>query len=711
MQRTVRLLCLSTGIAAAVAIAPLPTQAQSTPGTTYSATASDIVWNFDEPQGAVAHDSAGNRDDAIEGLSRRVPGVQDKAVEFDGYTTSLRRPAKAVPHLGNGFTISAWVAINNYPWNWLPLADQSDGEEVGYFFGIDAFGHVGLQASIDGVWQKLATTSAIPLKKWTHVTGAWDPATGLSILINGEPAGILALHGEFWPATRADLLIGRVRTPQLPFPAWLSHPEDPVMYSLDGDLDDLRILNHAVSAADDKSEVAAAQAPQGDAIPYAVLPAGPPNPGPFGAVSASLSFYPAWDNLRRIGADSDVVVRFDQSAMRLVFWQGTNYIPAWVTDNGKWYTDEFLETWGKGCPGAGDCEPMSDKQSRYSHVSILASSPARAIIHWRYALAEARNYEGAHADPLTGWFDWADEYWTVYPDGTGVRKQVIWTSDIEHNPYEWQETIVINGPGQRPEDNIQPDALTLVNMAGESKTYHWEPKTGTSFSFPHGPSTLDEPSDANIQVVHLKSKENPFQIVWPRGLSHNTYNGEQSYSMFEWWNHWPVAQVGSSGRPAVAADRASHTSLSHIYWDAWAKTENTETKLLLCGLTTLQPEGLLPLAKSWLSPPAAKVVSGDTESVEYDPAQRAFVVHRKPAAPQALALTIAASTSSPLVNPAFVVENWSGPARVSVAINGKRAEVAARTGIESHLDGDSLVIYLPIQETQPLLLKVDPAAK
>ena len=32
--------------------------------------------------------------------------------------------------------------------------------------------------------------------------------------------------------------------------------------------------------------------------------------------------------MRRLGPDADVVVRFEQSPMRLVFWQGTNYIPA-----------------------------------------------------------------------------------------------------------------------------------------------------------------------------------------------------------------------------------------------------------------------------------------------------------------------------------------------------------------------------------------------
>jgi hypothetical protein len=446
-------------------------------------------------------------------------------------------------------------------------------------------------------------------------------------------------------------------------------------------------------------------------IAYAVLPAGPPGPGAFGAMMASLHYQPSWDRLRRIGPDSDVVVRFDRSAMRLVFWQGTNYIPAWVTGNGKWYTDEFLETWGKGCPGAGDCEPMSDKQSRYSRVSIVESTPARAIIHWRYALAEARNYEGAHPDQLTGWFDWADEYWTVYPDGVAVRKQVLWSSAVDHSSYEWQETIVINGPGQRPEDNIQPDALTLENMRGEQATYRWEPKTGNSFSYPKGPDTLDEPKDANIQIVHLKSSENPFQIVWPRGLSHDTYNGEQSYSMFEWWNHWPVAQVGSSGRPAVAADRASHTSLSHIYWDPSEKSANTETKLLLCGLTTEPAPGLLPLAKSWLNPPAMRIVKGDGQKADYDPAQRAFVVHRSPAAPAMLVLAAEASAESPLVNPAVVIENWTGSARVSVTVNGTKTAITARIGSEPHLEGDPLVIYLPFVATAAVQIRVEPAAR
>ena len=43
--------------------------------------------------------------------------------------------------------------------------------------------------------------------------------------------------------------------------------------------------------------------------------AGPPGPGRFGAYFATLPYEDVWDRPRRLGADSDVVVRFDQSGI------------------------------------------------------------------------------------------------------------------------------------------------------------------------------------------------------------------------------------------------------------------------------------------------------------------------------------------------------------------------------------------------------------
>ena len=98
-------------------------------------------------------------------------------------------------------------------------------------------------------------------------------------------------------------------------------------------------------------------------------------------------------------------------------------------------------------------------------------------------------------------------------------------------------------------------------------------------------------------------------MVSPVNSSVKAYTGEPTYSMFEWWNHWPVSQVRSSGISAVAPDRPSHSSLSHIYWEPYAQTADSMTKILLHGLTTKSASDLVPLAKSWLSPPSVELTA------------------------------------------------------------------------------------------------------
>ena len=663
-------------------------------------------WSFDETTGRVTRDSASGTEDKVEGFFKYLPGVSGTGLRFDGYTTSVTREAKKAPKLHDAFTVEAWIALNTYPWNLAPVVDHEMAQQVGYFFGIDPLGHVVLQVALDRVWQSLISTAQLPLKKWSHIVGTCDSSRGLTIYIDGKEAGRLAVQGKPSLLGRADLLIGRVRQPMLPVPAEAIHPDYPVWYSLDGILDEVKIYDRSLSQDQVEQAYRAVSAPGGEVLSWAVLPAGPAGAGHFGAYYTTLQFEDVWDRPRRIGPDSDVVVRFDQSPIRLVFWQGTNYIPAWVTENNKWYTDEFLETWGAGCPDGEDCEPMSDKQSRYSHVRILESSEARAVVHWRYALSEVENYKGAHPD-MMGWFDWADEYWTVYPDGVAVRKQVVRTTDVS-KPHEWQETIIINGPGQRPEDNINPDALTLLNMNGESATYTWLPKASKGFDYPNGPRTLDKPQGANIQFVNLKSTWKPFQVVPPAHSSFDAYYGEKTFFTFECWNHWPVAQIASSGRPCLAADRASHTSLSHINWDPLETTDNTQSKLLLGGLTTNSAGELLPLAKSWLTPAGIEVAGEAFRSEGYDPAQRAFVVRWETAGkPVVLDLTLQASHNSPIVNPAIVIKNW-GEEGARLKIDGRSIAWGKdfRRGYVRKLEGSDLVIWMRKESVTPVKITI-----
>ena len=97
----------------------------------------------------------------VNGYYKYVAGVSGDALRFDGYTTGMTFPSPDASGVGrNGFTVEAWVALNTYPWNWVPVVDQEEELQEGFFFGIDAFGHVGLQASIDGQWQVLTSQAS-----------------------------------------------------------------------------------------------------------------------------------------------------------------------------------------------------------------------------------------------------------------------------------------------------------------------------------------------------------------------------------------------------------------------------------------------------------------------------------------------------------------------------------------------------------------------
>ena len=124
-------------------------------------------WSFASKQGATPTDSIRGVKGKLDGYYKYVPGVSGDALRFDGYTTSLTIPSDDATIAGQkGFTVEAWVALNTYPWNWVPVVDQEEERQEGFFFGIDAFGHIGLQASIDGQWHALTSKATLPLKKW-----------------------------------------------------------------------------------------------------------------------------------------------------------------------------------------------------------------------------------------------------------------------------------------------------------------------------------------------------------------------------------------------------------------------------------------------------------------------------------------------------------------------------------------------------------------
>lgn len=451
--------------------------------------------------------------------------------------------------------------------------------------------------------------------------------------------------------------------------------------------------------AQDKAGIGAvgAVSPAEKVAPVHLLPSGPEGSARFGAYYTTLEYDPVWDRPWRVGEYADVVVRFDDGGHRFVFWRGTSYIPHWVTENGIWYNNEFLERRSRSTGLKGCVEPMSDKQCRYSHVRIIENNDARVVVHWRYAPVNVE-YLQPYIDEESGWGDWVDELYTIYPDGTGVRKATLHTTKPDDFS-EWHEAIIVNQPGTMPEDNIEATAVSLANLKGETRSYTWTEEGGPK-------QFLDMPEKCAIQMVNLKSERKPFTIVDPEGLRMTVFKGHAPDSIFHHWDHWPVSQDKLSTRIAVSANRPSHSSLFNLRdWREYARTENSITRLMLHGLTKKEAGDLAPLARSWLNPPVLKASNG-----KYDPTERAYLLaggRRDPAA--ALTFNISADEEHPLVNPTFVVKNW-GEAEAALEINGDGIPrgTAFRYGHRFSQDGTDLIVWVQVDATVDTAFRIKP---
>lgn len=667
-------------------------------------------WSFDDDPGeTVARDRAASISDTIEGRTTRVAGVVGRALRLDGFTSLIRRNDAAAPRVTGAFTVESWVALAAYPWNWAPIIDHERDEHAGYYFGIGPLGEVGLDLSLGGHWLSCRSEPKLKLRRFTHVAAVFDTDAGITLFVDGnvarrcerrelQPSADLGSAGGASAgavlSAGVDLLIGMNHEKRVP-----SHPVRvqatlPAWFTIDGILDEVKIHGRARGAEELRAEFSAAKPPAEPEIPPRVMPSGPKGPGRFGAYYTHLNYYKEWDALFRVSEHPDIVVQFDGSPLRVVFWRGTRYSPAWVMENGTWMADQSAEhfTNHEGC-----FEHMLDPQNRYSHVRIIENNEARVVVHWRYAPVSVRQ-EFSQPDERTGWSDWIDEYFTFFPDGLAVREVVMFTSGKPLGPSEF---IVLAQPGQRPEDIINLDALTLVNLKGESHLYSWRDEMPDF-------SKEEKPAAPVAQIVNLKSEHKPFEIFEP-GARMRVFKIEsrRDISAFPWWNHWPEAQIPSDGRYAIMPDRPSHFSLSWGGPPIHRRPDGAYYATWLYGARTKPVAGdIARLGRSWVNAPALKVSGSGWSGGAYDRTDRGYLLRRDGAASN-LAFTLEASEEAPLENVSLRIEGW-GEAEPVVKLDGRpfgRAE-GLRFGHVRGLERTDLVLWLPVERTRPVSVGV-----
>jgi Concanavalin A-like lectin/glucanases superfamily len=629
-----------------------------------------------------------------------VTGIKGKAKLFDGYFTEHMVAANTIT-TSNNFTVDAWLAVQEYASTVAAIADKESEFKSGYLFGINQYGKLSGSVSVNGEWITCVSTEAVPLLQWSHAAMVVENAKTISLYLNGENVGSIPLPGNVTLCDTCMLSIGKTLTKTT-----AANTERATSSFIktnnrfDGLIDELHIHPNVLPANEIATKYKAVIPAIKQPLQYRQMPSGPASQAKFGAVYTRLRYSPGWDALWRGSELPDIVVRFDKSPVRFVFWRGTGYIPGIVNEKNMWMTDQSLEHWG-----TGECyEAMGDKQTRYSHIRLIENTAARVVIHWRYALAGINHQ--LFPEDENGWSDWADEYWTIYPDGVAARKQVLWSKryETDKGSMQWQETIFFCQPGTRPQDNVAMQALTFMDMQGNKASYSWD----------HGPPNLKiftSPKYQPIEYINFKSVYKPYSIFdGKRVCQPFSFGNMKEYTTFPNWNHWPVQQVMSDGRNAVAPDKPSHSSLTGSNGDMQIvekKGDGIYWASSLKGMTNQPIDSLLLLAKSWNHAPTISNISSGVTAA-YDKYQRAYLLTASNASHQTIAFTVNASAVSPIYNLPVVLEKFSADIQ-SIRVNNQllKAGKDYTVGQIDGLEKSNTIIFIKVKSISAVAVKIN----
>jgi hypothetical protein len=653
-------------------------------------------WSFNEGVGVSTSEVVSGKYCPVHGHKALwKDGISGTALQFDGYSSIVTLPSYNAPKLDNALTIEAWIAVGAYPWNWTPIIKQD--EDNGFFLGINSYGQPGFKIRTHEEWYTLTGDIKLEAFRWYHLAGTFNASEGeMKLYIDGKLIALEETDKSGFDQSFIDVQIGKGLKREAT-DVVRSESDVPADYGFDGLIDEIKIYDYALSESDIKSSYEFMKPESGiissPDMQKRYFPETQDETS-FGGRYIKLNYYETWDNLWRVSEHSDLVVDFDMMPGQFVFWRGASYIPHMVSEDGIWFSHEFNEIWATE---ALQCmEPLADVKTNYSHVRMIENSPARVIVHWRFALNDVLQGIGGY-DPGTGWGEYSDWYYTIYPDGIASVKMVLWSnlgpfrgSKAGHR--EWQESIALIPPGKKPEDIYEIyNTMSVSDLDGNVVNYDWGPEFDVT--------------GKKIQVINTKSDYNPFLVGdFLRG---NCYYDELTeYSIFPCWNHWPAAVVANDGRNMLDATRAGHSSTTQITMETAEDHSGADAPYVvqykLEGLSSKSADSLTTLAKSWLNNPEITGIEG-AGGVVYNKGERAFIVNPSN---DEIRFTLEGSSESPVYNPAIVIKDRNS--KMHITINGETP--VSRQGLVRNTRGElQLVIWIELEsnESVNILLKND----
>jgi len=663
-----------------------------------------LLWDFNENSNRTTLEQQSGIADTLEGNFNSAPGISGQGLRFDGFTACLKHVDRNLPRPGNEITVEAWVSLGNYPWNWCPVFTTESNVPKGYRLMIGPHGEASLQVAIGEQWVSCTTERLeIPLREWMHIVGVYRANNDLAIYVNGEKKVTVPINGKMGHGKSKgqdyDCLIGMVANPQKPSDIHRTWGTNAQYFGLNGIVDEIKVFDQAKTEAEIAGGFASYEV-KTPKIKAHKLPDIETHPGRFGAFYTKLKYYDGWDNLWPVDQDPDIVVCFDKSPVKVVFWRGIRYGTSWVSENNNWMSDQSVEAWGVGENDTEGCfEHMQDRHCRFSHVRIIENTDARVVVHWRYAPVSSYNNTW-RADPKTGWECWVDEYHYIYPDAAGIRK-VSWKKGTLKYPRQFQESLPLLHAGQVESDLLYKDYVHVADYNGNVDPV----------SYVENPREMDRTfaKDYTVQQYNFKSENKPFICFEPGNQMNVRYNHINSYNDHGGCNHFPVGQARCDGRTSTTSDRPSHCGSFPISDPVIHEKGDRNYWNGLYGINDMEVKEVVRLGRSWAFAPKLSISGNDFISNGYDRSERCYQLENKSGKTKKLELELAGSKDNPICNPAFVVENWNAKG-ASILVNGKPAK-DARIGVSHKLDGDNLVVFLFLEKTESVDVVIQPTEK
>jgi hypothetical protein len=115
---------------------------------------------------------------------------------------------------------------------------------------------------------------------------------------------------------------------------------------------------------------------------------------------------------------------------------------------------------------------------------------------------------------------------------------------------------------------------------------------------------------------------------------------------------------------------------------------------------------VVAFGRSWAYAPELVVSGRSVRSEGYDRSERCYQLVNAAGKPEGFEVRLMADAGSPAIHPALRIKGWNG-GKPRVLLNGKEYG-DARAGLDRRLEGDILIIYLPVESKSPLAVRIVP---